>query len=74
VAGLVAGGEDVVVTGRFNRLIRAPTRGGNRKYWRYGLSSALAPVELTERDTLRSFFLPERPGPQTALQALGETT
>jgi GNAT superfamily N-acetyltransferase len=36
------------------------------------LLSAFIPVELAERDALRCFFLPERPGPQTALQALGE--
>jgi GNAT superfamily N-acetyltransferase len=34
--------------------------------------SALVPVEPTDRAALRRFFLPERPGPQTALQALGE--
>ena len=61
-----------MVTARPDRVIRALARRTARRHRRRVLLSALAPVEPSERAALRHFFLPERPGPQTALQALGE--
>jgi hypothetical protein len=61
-----------LVTVRPDRVIRALARRAARIHRRRVLFSTLAPVELAERAALRSFFLPERPGPQTGLQALGE--
>jgi len=61
-----------VVTARPDRVIRALARRAARGHRRRVLFSTLAPVELAERSALRHFFLPERPGPQTGLQALGE--
>lgn len=57
---------------RLYRLFRALARGGASRYRQHRLFTMLIPVELMERATLRDFFLPERPGPQTALQALDE--
>ena len=61
-----------MVRARPYRVVRALGRRAARRHRRRVLLSTLAPVELAERVALRSFFLPERPGPQTALQALGE--
>ena len=61
-----------MVTARPDRLIRALARRTTRGRRRRILLSTVAPVGLAERAALRHHFLPERPGPQTALQALGE--
>ena len=61
-----------MVTARPDRLIRTLARRAARRHRERVLFSALTPVALAERAELRSFFLPERPGPQIAPQALGE--
>ena len=55
------------------RVIRAVSRRLVRKYRRHIVFSTMESVELSDRAALRRFFLPERPGPQEGLQALGET-
>lgn len=54
------------------RVIRAVSRRLARRYRRHIVFSTMEPVELSDRAALRRFFLPERPGPQEGLQALGE--
>lgn len=54
------------------RVIRSVRRRLASRYRRYVVFSTLQSVDLPDRTALRQFFLPERPGPQTGLQALGE--
>ena len=62
----------MLVTAHPGRVIRVVTRRLARRYRRHIVFSTLEPVDLSDREALRRFFLPERPGPQTGLQALGE--